>query len=185
MPRSVAVVDPGFNASQRLRLDLWVAHRLSPGFHKLASYPPISSFAMKIAVSSQDKAHVTGHLGRCQRFWVYDLEGDNIQGKELFQLTKDQSFHESSPQVAHPLDGVQVLISGGMGRGLARRLESKGILPVITPETDPDVAIAAYTAGTLAITALEDHVHHHDHDHDHGHQHDHGDGEGCGCSSAS
>ncbi|MFH7245758.1 MAG: NifB/NifX family molybdenum-iron cluster-binding protein [Spirulina sp.] len=144
---------------------------------------------MKIAVSSQDKAHVTGHLGRCQRFWVYDLEGDDIQGKELFQLTKDQSFHESSPQAAHPLDGVQVLISGGMGRGLARRLESRGILPVITPETDPDVAIAAYTAGTLAITALEDHVHHHDHDHDHGHQHghqhDHGEGEGCGCSSAS
>jgi len=151
---------------------------------------------MKIAVSSQDKAHITGHLGHCRKFWIYNLEADQVQGKDLFELTKDQIFHESSPQQTHPLDGVEVLISGGMGRGLARRLETMGIVPIITPETDPDAAISAYRAGTLAVTTLEDHAQHHDHDHGHDqghghghdhqhqHQHQHRHGGDCGCHSA-
>jgi len=82
---------------------------------------------MKIAVSSQNQTNVTAHLGHCQTFWLYDVDDTTIQNKQLLQLTKDQSFHESSPKTPHPLDTVQVVISGSMGRGLAHRLESKGI----------------------------------------------------------
>lgn len=132
---------------------------------------------MKIAVSSQNQTNVTAHLGHCQKFWIYDVDNGTIQNKELLQLTKDQSFHESSPKDPHPLDTVQVLISGSMGRGLARRLESKGIQTIITPETDLDAAITAYLAGSLAILTPE--VEHH-HDHEQGH-----DPEGeCGCNQA-
>ncbi|KAB1987231.1 NifB/NifX family molybdenum-iron cluster-binding protein, partial [Haemophilus parainfluenzae] len=59
---------------------------------------------------------------------------------------------------------VQVLISGGMGQGLARRLASKGIQPLITPVTDPAVAVMAYLSGTLATLTPEEH-----------HQREHGD----------
>ena len=130
---------------------------------------------MKIAVSSQNKTSVTGHLGRCQKFWIYDVEGTTIQDKQLLQITKDQSFHESSPKNPHPLDTVQVLISGGMGRGLARRLESKNIQPLITAETDLDAAVMAYLSGTLAVMTPEEHhqlEHGDDHEHHHG-AHDH------------
>ncbi|WP_199326344.1 NifB/NifX family molybdenum-iron cluster-binding protein [Nostoc parmelioides] len=106
---------------------------------------------------------MTAHLGRCQKFWIYDMDDTTIQNKQVLQLTKDQSFHESSPKDSHPLDTVQVLISGSMGRGLARRLESKGIQPVITSETDPDTAVTAYLAGSLVVTMPEEHDHAHDH----------------------
>jgi predicted Fe-Mo cluster-binding NifX family protein len=125
---------------------------------------------MKIAISSQNQTQVTGHLGRCQKFWIYDVEGTTIQDKQLLQITKDQSFHESSPKAPHPLDTVQVLISGGMGRGLAQRLETKGIQPLITPETDLDAAIMDYLSGTLAVLTPEEHhqIHRDDHKHHHG-----------------
>ena len=118
---------------------------------------------MKIAVSSQDQTHVTAHLGHCQKFWIYDIDADTIQNKQLLQLAKSQSFHESSPKTSHPLDTVQVLISGSMGRGLARRLDAKGIQPLVTSETDPDAAIAAYLTGSLAVGSPEEHNHAHDH----------------------
>ncbi len=133
---------------------------------------------MKIAVSSQNQTAVTAHLGHCQKFWIYDVDNATIQNKELLQLAKNQSFHESSPKDPHPLDVVQILISGSMGRGLVRRLESKGIQPVITSETDPDTAITACLAGSLAVLTPEEVEHHHDHEDEHTHE-----GE-CGCNQA-
>jgi len=132
---------------------------------------------MKIAVSSQNQTAVTAHLGHCQKFWIYDVDNATIQGKELLQLAQGKSFHESSPKDPHPLDAVQILISGSMGRGLAHRLESKGIQPIITSETDPDTAVAAYLAGSLTILTPEEVEHHHDHENEHAHE-----GE-CGCNS--
>ncbi|PSB31614.1 NifB/NifX family molybdenum-iron cluster-binding protein [Stenomitos frigidus] len=122
---------------------------------------------MKIAVSSQNQTNVTAHLGHCQKFWIYDVDDTTIQTKQLLRITKDQSFHESSPKDSHPLDTVQVLISGGIGRGLARRLQSKGIQPLITAETDLDAAVMAYLDDTLVVMTPEEH-----------HQREHGDAPG-------
>lgn len=149
----------------------------------VAKHPKISSTLinqnpMKIAVSSQNQTNVTAHLGHCQKFWLYDVDDATIQDKQLLQLTKDQSFHESSPKDPHPLDTVQVLISGSIGRGLARRLESKGIRPIITPETDLDKAVTAYLAGSLVVMTPEEVKHHHDHEEGHAHE------DQCGCNQA-
>jgi len=113
---------------------------------------------MKIAVASQTKTEVTGHTGRCQRFWIYDVEAGQVRSKDLLELTKAQSFHESSPQNPHPLDNIQVLIGGGFGKGLARRLQNMGIEGVSTSETNLDKAVQGYLDGSLP---LEDPEHHH------------------------
>jgi predicted Fe-Mo cluster-binding NifX family protein len=113
---------------------------------------------MKIAVASQTKTQVTGHTGRCQRFWIYDVEAGEVRSKDLLELTKAQSFHASSPLAAHPLDGIQVLIGGGFGKGLARRLERMGIEGIATAETDLDRAVQGYLDGSLP---REDPEHHH------------------------
>lgn len=134
---------------------------------------------MKIAVSSQNQTDVTAHLGHCQKFWIYDVDEATIQSKELLQLSKEQSFHESSPKAPHPLDAVQILISGSMGRGLARRLESKGVQPIITAETDPDTAVTAYLAGALVVMTPEEVEHSHPQGGEHDEEHD-SEG-GCGC----
>ncbi len=129
---------------------------------------------MKIAVASQNRRTIMEHAGRCRNFWIYETEQDKVVRKELLELPKEQSFHDSSPHASHPLDEVQVLIAGGMGHGLSHRLTHKGIVGVVTPETDPDRAVAAYLDGSLAVLPPGSHDHDHDHDHGHGHGHGHG-----------
>ncbi|NOR68999.1 MAG: nitrogen fixation protein [Methylomarinum sp.] len=116
---------------------------------------------MKIAVASQNRREITEHTGRCRKFWIYKIENETIVNKELLELAKEQSFHDSSPQEPSPLDDMQVLIAGGMGTGLVRRLEDKGIQPLITMETDPDKAIEDYLQGTLVTKNPEPHEHGH------------------------
>jgi len=61
----------------------------------------------------------------------------------------EQSLHASSGQLAEPLAGINILITGGMGPGLHQRLMQSGILPVITVEEDPDVAVTAMLSNRL------------------------------------
>jgi predicted Fe-Mo cluster-binding NifX family protein len=121
---------------------------------------------MKIAVTSQNRKTITGHAGKCRKFWVYEIKDHQVVGKSLLELPLEQSFHESPQEALHPLDNVQVLISGGMGQGLQNRLKRKGIEALSTPETDPDRAVSAWLAGTLEPAPAEPH----DHDHRHHHQ---------------
>jgi predicted Fe-Mo cluster-binding NifX family protein len=104
---------------------------------------------VKIAVTSQNRRTITEHAGRCRIFWLYQAEQGKVTGKALLRLPREQCFHDSSPHEPHPLDEVQVLIAGGMGHGLLRRLAMKGITGLVTTETDPDKAVAAYLAGSL------------------------------------
>jgi len=118
---------------------------------------------MKIAVASQNRKEITGHTGRCRKFWIYQIENDVIATKELLELPKEQSFHESSTLEPSPLDHVQVLIAGGMGSGLVRRLQEKNIQALITKETNPDQAVKDFLNGTLKIEPSEPHEHGHKH----------------------
>lgn len=126
---------------------------------------------MKIAVASQNRREITEHAGKCRKFWVYTIEQGAVIHKELLELPKEQSFHASSRHAPHPLDEVQVLIAGSMGPGLRHRLAAKGITAIVTLETAPDQAVAAYLQGTLlAETGACDHEsdqnpHHHHPDH--------------------
>ena len=118
---------------------------------------------MKIAVASQNRRGITDHTGRCRKFWIYEIENETIANKELLELAKEQSFHDSSPHDSSPLDDVQVLIAGGIGTGLVRRLESMSIKPLITSETNPDKAVEDYLKGTLVTLPAEPHEHSHKH----------------------
>jgi predicted Fe-Mo cluster-binding NifX family protein len=112
---------------------------------------------MKIAVASQNRKSVTGHAGKCRKFWIYDIEARAVKEKNLLELPREQSFHEHHGAEPHPLHGVQVLITGGMGEGLVRRLATMDIAGFVTSETDPDLAVAAYLAGTLPLGQPEVH----------------------------
>jgi predicted Fe-Mo cluster-binding NifX family protein len=118
---------------------------------------------MKIAVASQNRKEITGHTGRCRKFWIYQIENSAIAEKELLELPKEQSFHETSPLETSPLDNVQVLIAGGMGSGLARRLKERNIQALITKETDPDKAVKDFLNGELKTESIEPHEHGHKH----------------------
>lgn len=119
---------------------------------------------MKIAVTSQNKREITEHAGRCRKFWIYEVNEGKIDKKSLLELPKEQAFHNSSPNEPHPLDDVQVFLTGSMGRGLIQRLEAKSIEPIITKEKEPERAVAAYLDGTLEQVPYEHH-HHVGHEH--------------------
>jgi len=42
-----------------------------------------NSFKGKIAVATNDQKRVTGHIGRCRAFMIYEIEGEKIISKEL------------------------------------------------------------------------------------------------------
>ncbi len=116
---------------------------------------------MKIAVASQNRKNITEHAGRCRKFWIFTAENNKVVGKELLELPKEQSFHESSPHESHPLDDIDVLIAGDMGQGLSMRLKRKGIKVLITKEIDPDKAVLLFLSGSLETK--QPNPHHHGH----------------------
>ncbi len=125
---------------------------------------------MKIAVASQNRKTVTGHAGKCRRFWIYDIASGRAGARVLLELPREQSLHAGGHDAPHPLDGVDALICAGLGEGLLARLRRRGIHAVATPESDPDRAVAAWLAGTLE--ELPAHAQGHDHAHGHGHHHE-------------
>ena len=128
---------------------------------------------MKIAVTSQNRHTITEHAGKCRKFWVYEVANRQVTSKQLLELPLEQSFHESAhtvtPQAAHPLDGVSLLITASAGNGLKASLAQKGMAVCVTSDTDPDHAVAAWLQGMLAVAAGElqacgcDHGHLHQH----------------------
>jgi len=132
---------------------------------------------VKVAIASQNRREVTAHAGQCRRFWVVDLGADAHGVRTLVELAPGQTFHESHSDAGHPLDGIDVLIAGGMGVGLRTRLAAKGIRSIVTGETDLERVLAAFAAGTLADTPSVPHVGHHDH---HAGEADGDDSDGCG-----
>ena len=115
---------------------------------------------MKIAVTSQNRKTITGHAGKCRKFWIYEAADGQVQGRTLLELPIDQSFRNNQGQCPHPLDNVHVLISGGMGGNLQHRLRQRGIDALVTTETDPDRAVAAYLTGSLPLGEADSHAGH-------------------------
>lgn len=104
---------------------------------------------MKIAVTSQNRKAVTEHAGRCRRFWIFAVEEKRITGKEMVELSIEETFHESSHAIPNALAEIDVFITGGMGPGLVKRLARNGIEGIVTKEADPESAVSRYLDGTL------------------------------------
>jgi predicted Fe-Mo cluster-binding NifX family protein len=136
---------------------------------------------MKIAVTSQNRRDITEHAGRCRNFWVFEVDGLQIVNRSLLELPKDASFHDAPAHAPHPLDGVDVLISGGMGEGLKARLARRGIEALVTTERQPERAAQAWLAGDLPVGETQPHEHGAKHPHEHHHDHACTCGSGCGC----
>lgn len=129
---------------------------------------------MKIAVASHKKSNRTDRRGRCRKSWIYEANSPEILGKELLELLKERSFHNSFPHDDHPLDDVQVLISGGIGCRLICRLEEQGIEAVVIPESDPDISILISLKHTPAREIAKSHNCRIKNSHQHNRQYPHG-----------
>lgn len=111
-----------------------------------ARRPRASEETLRIAVTSQNRKTVTEHAGKCRKFWIYETRLGQIVEKSMLELSLEQSLHEWSSSEPHPIEAVDVLISASMGEGMQRRLSDWGVEPVVTEETDPDLAVASFLA---------------------------------------
>jgi len=104
---------------------------------------------MKIAVTSQNFRTVTGHAGRARRFIIYAVEADG-EPREIdrLDLPREMAFHEFHGDDPHPIDGVDVVVTGGCGPGFPRRLAARGIRVVTTEEQEPLIAARAVVTGS-------------------------------------
>jgi len=136
---------------------------------------------MKVAVTSQNFRTVTGHAGKTRRFLVYDISSPCSPCEiDRIDLPKEMAFHEFRGD-AHPIDGVDALITASAGPRFVARLAQRGIEVVVCGEADPLIAVRDYLAGTVKPPLPHDHDH--DHDHDHGEHHCHGHGHAHGNSN--
>ncbi len=113
---------------------------------------------IKIAVASEGN-QVTEHFGHCQQFSLFEVEGGQIVNSQSI----DNPGHRPGflPNFLHE-QGVNVIISGGMGGAAVDIFNSHGIEVVVGAQGDAQAAVEAYLAGTLVSTGsiCSDYQHH-------------------------
>jgi predicted Fe-Mo cluster-binding NifX family protein len=120
------------------------------GAHKRKENLFLKERKMKIAVASMDGREVSGHLGHCPNFLVFEIEGEAVKQVEKRTLGGDGGCQCQHGGLFSLLGDCQAIISGGMGQGLVQMLQSHGIEPVMTDEAVAEKAIEKYLKGTLS-----------------------------------
>jgi len=132
------------------------------------------SFKGKIAVATNDLKKVTGHIGRCKAFMVYEIDGDRILNKELrenlFTNHKGSGQHhehhgEGRHSHEHLISGLrdcQYLVSKGGGWRVVEDLKQHNIATLFADVEFIDDAVNKFIKGELKndIELLCDHDEH-------------------------
>ncbi len=119
---------------------------------------------MKIAVASNNHVNVSGHLGRCKEFVVFETNNEkNIVSKEIRQNTfnhhshfgdEHQHWHEGIHAHNHnELIGIindcsHIIFQSG-GWRVIEDLKANNITPLLTDEADAEKAVKKFLAGEL------------------------------------
>lgn len=120
-----------------------------------------------IAICSQNRKTVTGHAGKCRKFWLYPVEDGAPGERRLVEIAKEETFHDNPGAFPLALEGISVMISQGMGQGMLARLARHDIEAWMSPTSDLDEAVQAYLRGEPGADPAD---HHHDHEHGHAHE---------------
>ena len=115
---------------------------------------------MKIAVATDDFVNVTGHVGRCKGFIIFDIENQKIKNVEErennFTHHKLKNNHSNSHEHSHNnlLEGLKdcsQLICTSAGWRLREDLESAKKEVIFTSEKIAEDAVKKLLDGTLEI----------------------------------
>jgi predicted Fe-Mo cluster-binding NifX family protein len=112
---------------------------------------------MKIAVASEGKT-VTEHFGHCQNFNIFEAKGNKIIKSD--SIPNPGHRPGFLPVFLHE-QGVNVIISGGMGGGAVSIFNEKGIEVVVGACGGALDAAERYLKGELVSTGSICHDHSH------------------------
>ena len=124
---------------------------------------------MKIAIATDDYVNVTGHVGRCAGFLVYEVENGEIKNEEKRENNftnhgrggehghgkghghNNEHGKGGHQRLAEGLSDCSHLICHGAGWRLVDDLKSENVELVLTPETDAKTAAVKLEKGELII----------------------------------
>lgn len=121
---------------------------------------------MKIAVASDNGTILTGHIGRCNMFLVFntkDKEIVNVEKRNNSFTMHKQGDHEHNPNHEHHhnnhngrhagiLNGLkdcQYLICSSAGPGLISDLTANKMEVILTDEMEAEIAVKKLLSGNL------------------------------------
>ncbi len=118
-----------------------------------------SAFTGKIAVATDDYLTVTGHIGRCNGFIIYELADskiiNRIKKENKFTAHKigehDHHGEHSHAKLIEALSGCSHLICTSAGWRVVEELNSFEIKVIFTNEIDADTAVQKFVEGKLVI----------------------------------
>lgn len=118
-------------------------------------------FSGKIAVATNDGERVTGHIGRCRSFMIYELNGEKIVNKELrenvfthHRMHNEHRHHGEGGGHSHAglingLKDCSYLISSGGGWRIVEDLKQNNITPIFSDVETIDEALDKFIKGEL------------------------------------
>ncbi len=111
---------------------------------------------MRIAVASRDGKTVSGHIGKCAKWTVFEVNGDSdpqrpqVTEVERVTLPKALVFHHYKDDQPHLLGDCTAVIGASAGESFVRKMAGRGIAAVLTAETDPKKAVRDYAMQQLS-----------------------------------
>ena len=122
---------------------------------------------MKIAIATDDFVNITGHVGRCRGFLIYELENGKIISKENVENTFTHhkmgvhhhhgeghghgGGHQGHGDLVEGLSGCSNLICQAAGWRLVDELKQNKIDVIFTNEANADTAAIKFSTGNLEI----------------------------------
>ena len=127
------------------------------------------TFKGKIAIATDDQKRVTGHIGRCRAFMIYEIDSGKVTNKELrenqftnhrrgggHQHHGEGEAHRGQGQGRHShehlIDGLKdcsYLISSGGGWRVVEDLKKYNIATLFTNIESIDDAVNKFISGEL------------------------------------
>lgn len=124
---------------------------------------------MKVAVATNDNITITGHVGRCRAFIVFEVNDQEILSSEIRPNTfthhamgmhQEHQHHSHDHHDSHGhghagliealKDCTYILFQGG-GWRLVEDLKAHNITPILTSENDAASAVRKLIKGELEI----------------------------------
>jgi len=88
----------------------------------------------RIAISTDDKLHISDHMGRCKYIAIYEIAGNDVVKEEFIPNNFTHVKHHSEENEEHSHDrfadalkNCNLVISRGIGIGLEQGFKSNGI----------------------------------------------------------
>jgi predicted Fe-Mo cluster-binding NifX family protein len=123
-----------------------------------------NNFKRKIAIATNDQQRVTGHIGRCKAFMIYEIDGEKIVNKELrknnftnhrrgsehhHQGDSEDHGRHSHEHLINGLKDCSYLISSGSGWRVVEDLKQHNIITLFTDVELIEEAVNKFIKGEL------------------------------------